>query len=102
MCTLGLGTGALGVVPCVGGELGAVFASGSELASPAEETRFWAAAELALRLDIALSDDWFADATASAVFPFTRYQFVFETPETSIYDVPIVTAAAGIRIGRRL
>jgi hypothetical protein len=102
VCTLGFAVGAFGVVPCVGGELGAVLASGSAIANPTKETRFWAAAELALRFDVALSTDWFADATASAVFPFTRYQFVFETPETSIYDVPVVTAAAGVRIGRRL
>ena len=102
VCTLGVGVGAFGVVPCVGGEVGAVFASGSELANPESETRFWAAAELALRFDLALSTEWFADATASAVFPFTRYQFVFETPETSIYDVPSVTAAFGLRVGRRL
>ena len=102
VCTMGVGVGTLGVVPCIGGELGAIVASGSELATPATETRFWAAGELALRFDLALSDDWFVDASASAVFPFTRYQFVFETPETSIYDVPAVTAAFGLRVGRRL
>jgi len=102
VCTLGLALGAkFGIVPCIGAELGAVIASGSEIASPATETRFWAAGELALRFDIALSDDWFADATASLVLPFSRYQFVFRTPETSIYDVPAVTAAFGLRIGRR-
>jgi hypothetical protein len=101
-CPIGVGSGAdLAFMPCVGAELGAVFAKGSGLENPATETRFWAAGELALRLDVALSDDWFLDATGGVVFPFTRYRFVFRTPDTSIYDVPAVTAAAGLRAGRR-
>jgi hypothetical protein len=103
VCTLGLAFGAdLGLAPCIGGALGAVVASGSRIASPASETRFWAAGELALRLDIALSDDWFVDATGGVVLPFTRYRFLFRTPNTRIHHVPAVTAAAGLRIGRRL
>jgi hypothetical protein len=103
VCTLGLAFGAdVGLVPCIGGALGAVVASGSRIASPATETRFWAAGELALRLDIALADDWFVDATGGVVLPFTRYRFLFRTPDTRIHHVPAVTAAAGLRIGRRL
>lgn len=101
-CPIGVGSGAdLAFMPCVGAELGAVFAKGSGLENPATETRFWAAGELTLRLDVALSDEWFLDATGGVVFPFTRYRFVFRTPDTSIYDVPGVTAAAGLRAGRR-
>ena len=103
VCTLGLAFGAdVGLVPCIGGALGAVVASGSSIARPATETRFWAAGELALRLDIALADDWFVDATGGVVLPFTRYRFLFRTPDTRIHHVPAVTAAAGLRIGRRL
>ncbi|HEX6763897.1 MAG TPA: hypothetical protein VF103_00430 [Polyangiaceae bacterium] len=92
----------LGVAPCVGAELGAVVANGSDIANPETETRFWAAGELALRFDFELSDEWYLDATAGVVFPFSRYRFLFRTPDTSIYEVPAVTAAAGLRIGRRL
>jgi hypothetical protein len=102
VCTLGLAiSGDVGIVPCVGGAFGAVFAEGSRIERPASETRFWAAGELALRLDIALSEDWFVDATGGLVLPFTRYRFVFRTPDTSIHDVPALTAAAGLRVGRR-
>jgi hypothetical protein len=101
-CPVGVGLAAsVSLLPCIGGELGAVIASGSGLANPASETRFWAAGELALRLDIALSDDWFLDATAGAVFPFTRYRFVFRVPDTAIHDVPAITAAASLRAGHR-
>jgi hypothetical protein len=103
VCTLGLALGAnVGLVPCIGGALGAVVASGSRIASPATETRFWAAGELALRLDMALGDDWFVDASGGVVLPFTRYRFLFRTPDTRIHHVPAVTATAGLRIGRRL
>ena len=103
VCTLGLAIGAeVGLVPCVGGALGAVLASGSRIAVAESETRFWAAGELALRLDVRLDDDWFVDATGSMVFPFSRYRFLFRTPDTRIHHVPGLTAAAGLRIGRRL
>jgi hypothetical protein len=103
VCTLGLAFGAdVGLVPCIGGALGAVVATGSRIASPVTETRFWAAGELALRLDIALTDDWFIDATGGVVLPFTRYRFLFRTPDTRIHHVPAVTAAAGLRVGVRL
>ena len=101
-CPIGVGSGAdLAFMPCVGAELGAVIAKGSGLENPESETRFWAAGELTLRLDVALSDEWFLDATGGIVFPFTRYRFVFRTPDTAIHDVPAVTAVAGLRAGRR-
>ncbi len=101
-CPIGVPLGAnAGLFPCIGTELGAVIASGSDLEDPATETRFWATGELALRLDIALSDDWFLDATGGANFPFTRYHFVFRSPETAIYEIPAVAAAVGLRVGRQ-
>jgi hypothetical protein len=101
-CPVGVPLGTnVGLLPCVAVALGAVVASGSELENPEKETRFWATGELALRLDIAFSEDWFMDLAGGAIFPFTRYQFVFRTPETAIYDIPAVAAGVGLRVGRR-
>jgi hypothetical protein len=101
-CPVGVPLGAsVGLLPCVALQLGAVVARGSELENPESETRFWAAGELALRLDIAFSEEWFMDLSGGAIFPFTRYQFVFRTPETAIYDIPAVAAGFGLRVGRR-
>ncbi|HWA77990.1 MAG TPA: hypothetical protein VG937_36900 [Polyangiaceae bacterium] len=93
---------ALRAGPCLGAELGAVTGTGADLPSAATETRFWAAGDVRLRVRIEPESNWFVEFAGALVFPFTRYTFVFREPETQIYEVPWLGAAAGLRLGLRL
>lgn len=95
-------TASLQIAPCALVELGAVTGVGSEIAMASRATRFWAAAAGLVRLEYSLSAEFFASLEAGAGLPLTRYRFVFLSPETSIHEVPLVTAEAGLRIGMLL
>lgn len=90
----------LRIVPCVVMELGGVTGVGSELPTSSRQNRFWAAVEAQLRLELALDGAWFVTLEGGAAAPLTRYEFVFENPNTSIHEVPALTAAATLRVGR--
>ncbi len=93
---------ALKLMPCVVVELGLIRGEGADLPFPATARRFWAAVEVPLRAELALGGRWFGGASAGVVLPLTRYSFVFENPETSIYRIPILGFAGGVRLGLRL
>lgn len=100
LCVLPLpNDSALYLVPCLGAEVGAVFAAGSNLPNPKDATRFWAAGTLGLRVIADLDQTWFADLDTAATVPFTRYRFIFETPETRVHQVPTLALRAALRIG---
>jgi hypothetical protein len=80
-------------------EAGVVTGRGSDLPAPARSTRFWAAAEALLRLEFALPADFFITLEGGASAPLTRYRFVFQSPDTLIYEVPPVTAEALVHVG---
>lgn len=90
----------LRIVPCVVTELGGVTGVGSEIPESSEQSRFWAAVEVQLRLELALDEAWFITLEGAAAAPLTRYKFVFENPDTAIHEVPALTATAALRIGR--
>lgn len=94
--------GAVRVSPCVAAELGAVTARGADLPFASASTRFFGSAELFLRADVKLSPVFFLSLDAGASAPFTRYEFLFENPDTRIHRVPPLTAGAGVRLGARL
>ncbi len=87
--------------PCGVIEVGLLTASGQDLAVDLTQRRFWSAAELMLRLDATLSGHWFVGLEAALVLPLTRYQFVFEKPETTVHPIPSVGGAAAARAGFR-
>jgi len=90
----------LRIVPCVATELGGVTGVGSDIPESSKQSRFWAAVEVQLRLELALDAAWFATLEGGAAAPLTRYKFIFENPETSIHEVPALTATAALRVGR--
>lgn len=94
--------GAVRVSPCVAAELGAVSARGAGLPLASAQTRFFGAVELFLRAEVELSSVLFVSADAAANAPFTRYEFLFEDPDTPVHRVPPLTASAGLRLGARL
>jgi hypothetical protein len=92
----------LSISPCLVTELGAITGTGADLPAPTSETRAWLAAELLLRLRLQASKAWFAELDGGLVLPFTRYSYVFREPDTQIYTVSTLAAAAGLRVGLRL
>lgn len=90
----------LRIVPCAVMELGAVTAAGSELPETRKQNKFWATAEVQLRLELALDQAWFMTLDGGAAAPLTRYDFVLENPSTSVHEVPALTATTALRVGR--
>jgi len=87
------------LIPCLGFELGAISGWGSDIDYEQTETRIWAALDVFLRLRVAPQRGWFLQAEAGAVVPFTRYDFVFLDPNTTIHSVPGAAFSAGLRFG---
>lgn len=85
--------------PCLVLEAGGVTGVGSEIPNSAQRTRFWSTAEVLLRLELALGKRGFLTLEGGVASPLTRYRFVFENPDTSIYQVPAVTATTALRLG---
>ncbi|HLV66349.1 MAG TPA: hypothetical protein VKY73_11085, partial [Polyangiaceae bacterium] len=102
LCAGGLDFHDLRIAPCLAFESGVVSAVGSEIPNPSRRTRFWAAGQGLLKLEIALSATWFLALEGGASLPFTRYRFVFRNPSTAIHDVPTVTGVSALRIGASL
>lgn len=100
LCASGVKLGAtLYLAPCVVFEVGAVTGTGSKIPNSTERTNLWASAELQMRLELALGHTWFLTLEAGPAVPITRYQFVFENPNTEIYEVPAIAATAALRVG---
>lgn len=93
---------ALFLAPCLAGELGFVSASGSRLPEPRTQRRFWAGAEVAARLELRVSARLSLQLDSALVVNATRYQFVFEDPETAVYQAPAAGFAAGLRLAAEL
>lgn len=90
------------LAPCVGVDLGGVTGEGSDIPVHTTDSRFWSSLNALLRFNVALGEAFFFEVEGGAGFPLTRYQFVFQNPNTSIYDVPVVTGLAAARLGVRL
>jgi hypothetical protein len=80
--------------------VGAVTGVGSEIPYATERTRFWSSLEVLLRFELGLGGAWFMTLEAGAAAPLTRYQFVFDSPDTSIHEVPTLVATSALRVGR--
>jgi hypothetical protein len=91
-----------GIAPCLASELGAVTGSGTGLPHAATHTRFWATVDLGVRVIQSLGRHWFVAVDGAAVLPLTRYEYVFEDPNTPVYAVPSVASFASVRFGARL
>lgn len=94
--------GFLRIAPCVAAELGAISARGADIPVASASTRFFGAAELFVRAGVPLSSVFFVSLDAGISAPFTRYEFVFQNPDTEIHVIPPFTASGGLRIGARL
>jgi hypothetical protein len=102
VCPVSARFGSLRVAPCIAAELGAVTARGEDIPLATASTRFFGAAELFVRADLTLSRVFFLSVDAGVNAPFTRYEFLFQDPDTEIHRIPPLTASGGIRVGVRL
>lgn len=102
VCPVSARFGALRVAPCIAAELGALTARGEDIPIATASTRFFGAAELFVRADLTLSRIFFLSVDAGVNAPFTRYEFLFQDPDTKIHRIPPLTASGGVRIGARL
>lgn len=88
--------------PCLGVDLGLISGWGSNLPHEESHTKLWAALELFARLRIGGKNDWSIEAQAGPTLPLTRYDFVFQQPQTEVHTVPHVAFVAGVRVGMPL
>jgi hypothetical protein len=99
-CVVALGAlNRVDLMPCVGTELGAVTARGSNLAVGESRTRFWAAVDWILRLRILPSEAWFVELDLSLLMPITRYSFIVRDPTTRVHAVPAIAGAGSAVLG---
>lgn len=98
-CPVRFGSQVVAVRPCLGVELGAVFAHG-DLAGGRSVVEPWGSSEASLRLEVGPFAPVFLELSAAAVVPFfhTHYFFV---PQQIVYVVPAVTGRAGLAAGLR-
>jgi hypothetical protein len=98
-CPLRFGSRAVALRPCVGVELGAVFASG-ELDGGRSVVQRWGSSEASLRLETWLAPQVFIEIQGAFLVPFfhTRYFFV---PDRIVYAVPALTGRAALVTGFR-
>lgn len=98
-CPFRFGSRAVAVRPCVGVELGAVFARG-ELDGGRSVVQRWGSSEASLRLETWLAPQVFIEIEGAFVVPFFRTQYFF-VPNRVVYTVPALTARAALVTGFR-
>jgi hypothetical protein len=98
-CPLRFGSRAVALRPCVGFELGAVFASG-ELDGGRSVVQRWGSSEASLRLETWLAPQVFLEIEGSAMVPFFRTRYFF-VPDRLVYAVPALTGRAALVTGFR-
>jgi hypothetical protein len=98
-CPFRFGPGAVAFRPCLGVEIGAVFARG-DLEGGRGVVQRWASSEASFHLQTWLAPQVFLELDGAAVVPFfhTRYFFV---PDRIVYVVPALTGRATLVTGFR-
>ena len=91
------------LLPCAGMHIGRLTATGKpspEFGEGQEVTHTWVDGFAGLRLEVSLLRWLSLQAQAELLVPITRFQYVFENPETPIYQVPAVAggALAGVEL----
>lgn len=94
----------LGLMPCAGMHIGRTTATGvpvSGMGASEGSPHTWVDALAGLRLELSVVRWLSLQAQTELLVPFTRFQFAFENPETTVYRVPAVAfgtfAAALVR-----
>jgi hypothetical protein len=90
----------LGLLPCAGAHVGRLVATGDPTAgSGRTAAKLWVDAALAARLELRLWRVLALETQTDLLFPLTPYRFAFDSPDTPVYQVPRVAAAAFVGVG---
>jgi hypothetical protein len=88
----------LSVMPCLGAHVGEIRAKGEPTAKPGAQGRdthdVWFDGFGDLRLELRALRVLSLQAEAQLLLPATRYRFAFDSPDTTVYRVPVVSGAA--------
>jgi hypothetical protein len=90
----------LGLLPCAGTHVGRLVATGDPtVGSGRTAAKLWVDAAFAARLELRLWRVLALETQAELLFPLTPYRFAFDSPDTPVYQVPRVAAAAFVGLG---
>ncbi len=87
--------------PCAGFGAGALLGAGEGGPSPRSETDLWLDASLLARAGVLLKDLLAIEAQGGALFPITRYDYVFQHPRRVVHRVGGAGVALGVGLGLR-
>ena len=101
---IGLGSRVF-VVPCIGTHVGGFWTSGTPLGGRGEgrsATAPWVDGMAALRLDVQASDAVSLRLGFEAIAVISRYDLVFDNPNTVAFQMPTTTGAASVGVVLRI
>lgn len=88
----------LSALPCLGAHVGEIRAKGRPAAKPGAMGRdthdLWLDGFANLRLELQVLKALLLQAEAQLLVPATGYRFAFDSPDTTVYQVPAVSGAA--------
>ncbi len=99
LCPLRVGQGTVRWLPLCGAvEVGAIQVSSAGLARTALTRRVWSAARATTSLAI-MGTHGAVEIAGGVIAPLRHYDFVFEDPNTVVYDTPAIGAFASVSVG---
>lgn len=87
---------------CANAQLGDLYARSSNIPFPESVHNFWATAGIHLRVAVDLSADWWLHGNVGPSLMLTRYRFVFNEPDTRVFQQGRWTGTAQLMLGFRL
>jgi hypothetical protein len=90
------------ICPIGGLEAGVLKATGTETSGARSATRPWLALGAGLRLEWRITSQLFVELEGEGAAPMIRDRFVFNQPETTVHEPPVLGANAAIGLGYRL
>jgi hypothetical protein len=99
-CPLAFGGAVVRTSLCAALDAGPVFASGVDVESGESRTRIWLAAGALARARWVFAAPLFAEIEARTTIPLLRDRY-FSRPDTTIYEIPVVTTAGAAAVGVR-
>jgi hypothetical protein len=99
-CPLRWGTGRVALRPCLGFEIGNVWAKSHTSTNPQDATQVWPSGEGLLRLRWVLFRGFFLESSLGAGLSFLRPRYFFR-PNQTLYAVPVITGRGAVGAGYR-
>jgi hypothetical protein len=87
---------------CLHAQLGDLYARSTNIPFPESVHNFWTTVGIHLRVAVDLSEDWWLHANVGPSLILTRYRFVFNEPDTRVFQQGTWTGTAQLILGYRL